>query len=115
MMPVYCYAPKKGKGKVVEQLHPIGKAPNEILVDGVPYERNIQLEHSGRARPGDIWPLHSESAGVLPNQIGEATEHYRKLGVPTDFDSEGRAVFTSASHRRKFLRASGMFDKQGFD
>jgi|SRR6056297_1651905 len=114
-MPVYCYTREDGKrAKVEERLYAMGEAPKTIQVDGVAYERNIQAEHAGSARPGDLWPLYSEAAGVMPHQVQGATEEWRKAGIPTDFTSDGRAIFRDASHRKKFLRRAGLFDKQGY-
>jgi hypothetical protein len=58
-------------------------------------------------------PLSSEAAAVHPDQIEEAREDARRLGVPTEFDPEGRPIFTSRSHRRAYLRAYGFHDRDG--
>lgn len=112
-MPCYCYTPKKGRGKIVERLYPMGEAPKEIVVDGRPYERNIAAEHTSR-HVGDIWPIYSEAAGVLPTQVKEATENWRKAGVPTEFTPDGRAVFRDPAHRRAFLKKAGLVDQRSF-
>ena len=61
------------------------------------------------------WPMASEAAGVHPTQIDEATQFSRASGVPTEYDGEGRPVFTGPGHRRKYLKAWKMFDRSGFD
>lgn len=115
-MPIYVYTPKQGKGKVVEQLYPMGQAPATVTVDGIEYERNFAAEQSGaRARPGDLWPLYSEAAGVHPEQVAGARQEWQKRGVPTDFTADGRAIFRDAGHRRKFLKAAGLVDRRGFN
>lgn len=58
-------------------------------------------------------PLASEALAVHPRQIAEAEESARRKGVPTEFDSQGRPVFTSRSHRRQYLRAYNFHDKDG--
>lgn len=55
--------------------------------------------------------LHSEGAAVHPKQIKEAAELAKSRGVPTNFDSQGRPVFTSRTHRKQYLQAHGMFDR----
>jgi hypothetical protein len=55
--------------------------------------------------------LHSDAAAVHPKQIKEATESASSKGVPTNFDSEGRPIFTSRTHRSRYLRAYGFFDR----
>ncbi len=64
-------------------------------------------------RPPSCWPLHSEAMGVNPDQIPEAVQNAKERGVPTDFDAQGRAIFTDRSHRKKFLQAHQMHDKDG--
>lgn len=110
-MPIYCYT--SAKGKRIEELHPIGKAPKEVVKDGVVYDRDIQAEHS-KQWTGDLWPIYSEAAGVHPSQVQEAQENWKKKGVPTEFTPDGRAVFRNKSHRRDFLRAAGLHDKAGY-
>ena len=63
--------------------------------------------------PSSNWPQTSAAMGVHPDQIEEATKDSQKMGVPTEFNSQGDAVFTSRSHRRRFLRASGAHDHDG--
>lgn len=109
-MPIYCYT---HKGRTLEEMFPIGKAPPAIEREGEVYERNIQAEH-GPQIVGDLWPLYSEAAGVHPDQVQEAQANWAKKGVPTDFTPDGRAVFRSKSHRRDFLKAAGMHDRKGY-
>ena len=51
--------------------------------------------------------------GVQPEQIEEATKDAQNRGVPTQFDSQGDAIFTDRSHRKKFLKAYGAHDHDG--
>jgi hypothetical protein len=52
-------------------------------------------------------PVHSETLGVHPKQIKEATEDAAKKGVPTRFDRVGRPVFVSSRHFREYAKAYG--------
>ncbi len=58
-------------------------------------------------------PLHSEALAVHPDLIGDATADAAKKGVPTEFDVEGRPVFTSRSHRAEYMRRYGFYDRSG--
>lgn len=69
-------------------------------------------ESLGTPSPG-AWPLISDAAGVHPEQIEDAMQGAKNLGVPTDFTAEGQAIFRDRDHRRRFLRAHGYFDKHG--
>jgi hypothetical protein len=41
-------------------------------------------------------------------------EHADRVGVPTEFTGDGRAVFRDASHRKRYLKAVGLHDKAGY-
>lgn len=53
------------------------------------------------------WPYTSTSVGCHPSDRKKFMEQMAKLGVPTLFDREGRAVFTSREHQRRFCQATG--------
>ena len=83
------------------------------LKDGTLAFRNLRAEHAGaRHAPGN-WPMKSDAAGVAASQVKEAAEHSRKIGIPTDFTPDGRAVFTSARHRKRYCEAVGLYDRNG--
>lgn len=65
-----------------------------------------------RLNSAGLWvrPFASESLGVHPDQIPEATEALRKQGVMADFDSEGRLLITSDDQYRKAAKAAGLWD-----
>lgn len=69
----------------------------------------------GRGRPGAAFvqfkPIVSDALAVHPRQVKEATEHATKLGVPTDFQPDGRPVLRTRAHRAAYLRAYGFFDR----
>ena len=85
------------------------------LDDGVIGTRDIVAEHDGFTDTPDLWrrPIHSDAAGVGVDQIAQARKHSEEIGIPTDFDSEGRAIFTSRKHRKEYCEAIGLYDKDG--
>lgn len=114
-MPFYCYSPidddaPLGSRTTVERFFSMGEAPREIVVDGRTYARDYQAEGTNTRPPGN-WPLYSDSLGVHPDQRREAMEHAAKNGVPTDFTSDGQAVFESPSHRKKYCEVYGYHDR----
>jgi hypothetical protein len=56
-------------------------------------------------------PLHSDALCVHPAQREEAIEDAKGKGVPTEFDLEGRPVFTSSRHFRDYARRYGFRHK----
>lgn len=118
-MPVYCY--KRENGNIVELAMTIEeKAKKEFqhegktaifLDDGTIGLRDIETEFKGTRTFPNNWPLHSDAMGVHPGQTREAYEESVKMGIPTQFDSDGRAVFTDAKHRKKYCEAFGFHDR----
>ena len=86
-----------------------------IELDGEMYQRDYETEISGSPSGGcAAWPMKSDSAGVHPSQVREVTEKSDNMGVRTEFDkTTGQAVFTSRGHRAKYLKAMGMYDRNG--
>ncbi len=50
----------------------------------------------------------SSSVAVHPDQVEEAVESAKRKGVPTEFQRDGRPVFTSRAHQRRYLKAYAM-------
>lgn len=50
------------------------------------------------------WPRTSLSMGVHPDQIPEATEHAKKMGVRTDFAPNGQPILTSPAHQKRYAK-----------
>ena len=92
----------KLNGKVV--------TPEELAKSSKPMDWLDGEFRQGRA---GTWPLHSEAMGCHPDQRIEAMKAAEAKGVPTQFDSQGRAVFTSAIHRKKYCEAYGVYDRSG--
>jgi hypothetical protein len=59
----------------------------------------------------NCWPMTCDASGVNPIQREEAMRHAQEIGVPTEFNAEGQAVYTSQRHRKAYLRAIGMYDR----
>lgn len=60
------------------------------------------------------WPIASESFSVLPEQIPEAMQADRELGVSADYDRDGRPIFTDQTHQNAFLKAHGWRNRDRF-
>lgn len=117
-MPVYCYRLENGEPLEIE-MSVKEKEDREIegiitLENGITAFRDIVAEHRGtRHCPGN-WPMHSCAMGVGIDQVQEAQEYSRKIGVPTEFDSQtGDAIFTSPAHRKRYCEAHGFIDRNG--
>lgn len=60
------------------------------------------------------WADHGSFAmGVNPDQVPQAMETDRKLGVPTSYTADGQPIMRDRQHRKAFLRAHGKRDNQG--
>ena len=57
-------------------------------------------------------PLASDACGICPEQIPEAMEVDRAHGLGhTRYTPDGRPIFTSRSHRAKYLKSRLLFDR----
>lgn len=59
------------------------------------------------------WPMTSLGAGCHPKQRKKFEKDSIAKGVPTRFNERGDAVFESRSHRKQYLAAYGMHDRDG--
>ena len=55
----------------------------------------------------------SLSCGVHTSQIQANIEYNKKMGCPTDYNSKGQPIITSARHQRDFARARGLVNQDG--
>ena len=55
--------------------------------------------------------IGSEGAAVHPDDRDAAMQHARKHGFALDFDREGRPHFTSHTQQKKYLKKSGLHNK----
>lgn len=67
-----------------------------------------------RRAPGgnspSCWPQHSDTLAVHPEQIAEYREYDAARGVPTNYDAQGRPIFESRGHRKRYYAAHNAFD-----
>jgi len=108
-MPKYCYTTESGV--TVEQNHSMSSVPKRVRVGDEWGYRDFAAEHGNHATGSGNWPMKSWAAGCNPNQVGEFTKASAERGVPTEFTKDGKAVFTSRGHRKKYLKAFGMHDR----
>ena len=119
-MPTYTYK-NQDSGQILTKIWPIAKMLEEegdndgITVDGRFYYRSYTDEHRHRPEGGcAAWPQRSDAAGAHPDQCKEFSENSAKMGVPTEFDGKtGQAIFTSRSHRARYLKMAGLHDRNG--
>ena len=113
-MPIYCYKCRQC-GSVKEVAKPMSryKSPEVCDNDGLIMYRDLQAEQGNVIHRPGTWPMFSDAAGVAQHQIPEAVEHSRKIGIPTDFTPDGRVIFTSRQHRKRYCEAIGLYDRSG--
>jgi len=123
-MPVYCYTSKGGYTQ--ELKFERGKAPDKVEIDGLILYRNYQFERvqgivknaipSRVSRGKAKWPMEPcVGSGVNANQAQELRDFLAKSGVPTEVTNDGDPIYTSPEHRRKALKARGLYDKSSFN
>lgn len=134
-MPTYCY--RASNGEIFDKDFPAGEAPDEIFIEPtmigvsvVPGEiatRYRQAEVAGmhvsvvgsenRTRqPNNTWPMDPcFASGVHPDQAQDLRDHLRGNGVTTEVTAGGDPIYTSAAHRKKALKARGMYDRNAFN
>lgn len=111
-MPIYIYkCPACGATKEIAKPMSESDSPELCDEDGFVMNRDLHAEQCGTKDTPGNWPQHSDAAGVAESQIVEASREMARAGCPTEFDSQGRAVFRDRAHRKKALRAIGMFDR----
>lgn len=81
---------------------------------GRTWSRDYSFSGNGGITECASWPMLSHGAGVNPQDVPAAIEEARKAGVRLDFAKDGRAIFENAAHRKRALKALGMFDKDGY-
>jgi len=110
-MPVYIFK-CDGCGSYVEEQRPMSDSQKPKTCDcGETMARDYTAEQRGVISTPGNWPMASDAAGVGVGQAMEAMKHAASIGIPTQFDNEGRAIFTSPGHRKKYCEAIGMFDR----
>jgi len=110
-MPVYCF--EDTHGEVHDRVFPIGKAPKSIVVRGKKAIRCFAAERK-TVQASSCWPMECVASGVNASQAGELRDYLAKSGVPTDVSSDGNPIYKNPRHRKKALKARGMFDKSSY-
>lgn len=111
-MPEYCYF-CFGCGTRRNKILPVSRAKYRPRCCGQRMDRDFVAEHGRTAHAPGNWPMLSDAAGVHPAQIKEAYAASVKAGVPTGFTPDGRAIFSSAGHRKRYCEANGLYDRNG--
>ena len=117
-MPTFCFVRGKDGSYVHRFYRSYLDCPRRIRHEGKVYTKAWACTHDKERQPGQgngKWPIYSEAAAVLPDQVEEAKEHCRRSGVPTEYDQHGRPEWRNAGHRRKHNKAWRNFDKAGYD
>ena len=120
MSPLYSYrAMEEGEfvGKVHEELiHlPAGSSPPQmIMAQGVEMHRDMMSDFRGTMESGEHEYV-SEAMAVHPNEIGDITADARKHGVePKRYTADGSPVFSSAKHKKAYMRVYGYHDNNSY-
>ena len=108
-MATYCYRTKDGQ--IYERFFPMGKAPEDIRIGNKRARRDLAAEIGGLREPPGNWPLCSDALGVEPSQTRAAYEDSVAMGVPTEFNREGQAIFRSPRHRKAYAEKLGFVDR----
>lgn len=111
-MPTYCYV-NDMLGHRVTRVFPVGKAPRTVRLDRYLLRRDFAAEHVG-VPPTKGWPIECIGSGVNASQAGELRQYLRDKGVPTEVSRDGNPIYRDAKHRRKALKARGLYDKSAF-
>jgi hypothetical protein len=112
-MPIYCFETQDGE--IYEREFPVcAKRPPWIIVNGKKAWRSYRAEQKS-VPPTKGWPMTCVASGVHPDQAGELRKYLADRGVPTEVTPDGDPVYRNAAHRRKALKARGMFDKAGYN
>lgn len=122
-MPIYCFE-KKSDGEVVELFLEVsemeamkvrGSDVNFKLDDGELATLHYGEMHCKTSYTPDLWRNHeSDSAGVHPDQVEEKMAENARRGISVEYTKDGRAKFTSQAHRRRYMKAYGLVDRNSF-
>jgi len=112
-MPTYCY--KDDRGRVHERVFPImAQIPKEIVTAAGKVAKRCYQAERASVPASSGWPMTCYASGVNAAQAAELRAHLASKGVPTEVTKDGDPVYLNAKHRRKALKARGMFDKSSY-
>jgi len=114
-MPNYTYRKSDGSHITlfmsIKQMCRKERKDGTIMYGGETLVRDYTAGQVGMASGCSGWPMESDSAGVHPDQVPEAMEHDRKLGVLCNYSNDGNPIFTSKGQKDRFLKAHGLHDR----
>lgn len=76
-------------------------------------QRSIGIKPGTQAVKLGRYPYLSDALGVFPHQVERAKAQAAKMGVPTEFAADGRAIITSDRHKRDLAESCGQYDRNG--
>jgi len=86
-------------------------SPELCPIDSFVMDRDYRAEQTGfRNTPGN-WPMVCWAAGGNPEDIPAMRKVDAEHGVPTDYTSDGDPILISPAHKKKYLRAHGLYDR----
>lgn len=117
-MPIYCYRDPDGqlvelKMSYAEMLR--RQTDGKIEHEGMTLTRDIVAEHQNTVPGCAGWPIWSDAAAVHPSDVPNTDAQLKSRGVNVSFDRHGRPKFENAAHRRSYLRAMKLHDRNGYD
>lgn len=109
---IYHYRAEDGRTATHEQAltHPTPPPAELRLEDGTVARRVF----CAKSAPSANWPLVCTASGVHPDDAGKLRTLLAEKGVPTEVTRSGDPIYTDAAHRRRALKARGMFDKAAY-
>lgn len=60
------------------------------------------------------YPIKLNSMAVTTHRRKTMMEHLAKKGVPTEYTLRGRPIIRDAAHRKQFMKAMNLFDRNSF-
>ncbi len=110
---IYRYETEDGREVTHEQpmSHPTPPPAELRLEDGAVAKRVYGAKPSASAKG---WPLTCYASGVHPDDAQKLRDEFKRVGVPTEVTRSGDPVYVSPEHRRRALKARGMFDKASY-
>lgn len=119
-MPTYVYEKPDGtEVSLVMTVAEMDRRQNESgiieLDDGTKAHRVWRLNTTPSVPATTGWPRKSNALGVGVEQVKEAEESHRKLGVPTNFDPKtGQAIVRDSRHQKKLCKVLGYTDRDSY-
>lgn len=111
-MPAYCFTCEScGHSDQVARSMDKSDMPLVCSKCGKGMIRDYPAEAPGRLARCDTYPFESDAAGGHPDDRARMTQEAIDAGVPTEINHNGNPVFRTPIHRKKYLRAFNMYDR----